>query len=197
MLKFLFASLLLFFILSTMRTQSQQKSTTLIQSILDETILISTDKPVYFPDDTLHLKIQREDSTTIGSVTPIVTIEGMKLQPTGYNTYLAVIPETVTPGSYRILLRIVDARGQRFVYETGRVVQVEEYQAVERLGNYVSIVPLDGSRDLRTAVTPGSYRILLRIVDARGQRFVYETGRVVQVEEYQAVERLGNYVSIV
>jgi hypothetical protein len=62
----------------------------------------------------------------------------------------------------------VDARGQRFVYETGRVVQVEEYQAVERLGNYVSIVPLDGSSDLRTAVTLDGEQIQnLEVVFAR------------------------------
>jgi hypothetical protein len=30
------------------------------------------------------------------------------------NGILAVIPQTVTPDSYRILLRIVDAKGQRF-----------------------------------------------------------------------------------
>lgn len=142
-----------------MRAQAQQRSTTLIQSILDESISISTDKPVYFPDDTLHLGIQREDNTTSASVTPIVAIEGMKLKPAGHDTYLAVIPQAVTPGSYRILLRIVDARGQRFIYETDRVVQIEEYQAVEQLSSYVSITPLDGSGDPETAVTLGREQI--------------------------------------
>jgi hypothetical protein len=153
MLKFLFPYLLLLCIVGTMRIQAQQRSTNLIQPILDESILISTDKPAYFPDDTLRLTIQREDSTTTASVTPIVAIEGMKLNPTGHDTYLAVIPQAVTPGSYRILLRIVDAKGQRFVYETGRVVEVEEYQAIEQLSKYVSIVPLDGSSDPQTPVT--------------------------------------------
>lgn len=153
MLKFLFPCLLSLCIVGPMCIQAQQRSTTLIQPILDGSILISTDKPVYFPDDTLRLAIQREDSTTAASVTPIVAIEGMKFQPTGHDTYLAVIPETVTPGSYRILLRVVDAKGHGFVYETGRVVEVEEYQAVEQLSRYVSIVPLDGSSDPQAAVT--------------------------------------------
>ncbi len=153
MLKFLFPYLLSLCIIGSMRIQAQQRSTTLIEPTLDESILISTDKPVYFPDDTLHLAIRREDSTSGASVTPIVAIEGMKLKPTGHDTYLAVIPQTVTPGSYRILLRVVDPKGQRFVYETGRVVEVEEYQAVEQLSKYVSIVPFDGSSDPQMAVT--------------------------------------------
>ena len=153
MLKFFLPDLLSLCIVGTMRTQTQQRSTTIIQSILGESIFISTDKPVYFPDDTLHLSIQREDSMTTASVTPIVDIEGMNLQSTGHNTYLAVIPQTVTPGSYRILLRIADTKGQRFVYETGRVVEIEEYQAVEQLSKYVSIVPFEGSSDPQTAVT--------------------------------------------
>jgi hypothetical protein len=153
MLKSLFPCLLSVCIAGTMSAQVQSRPTPLIQPILDETVLIFTDKPVYFPDDTLQLRIQREDSTTKASVTPVIAIEGMKLMPVGHNTYMAVIPQTVTPGSYRILLRIVDARGQRFVYETARFVQVEEYQEIEKLSSYVNIVPLDGSSDPRTAAT--------------------------------------------
>jgi hypothetical protein len=159
MLKCLILSLLALCIVGAMRTQAQQGSTTLIQPMLDESIFFSTDKPVYFPDDTLHVTIQRYDSTTTTSVTPIVAIEGMKLKPAGHDTYAAVIPQTVAPGSYRILLRIVDVKGQRFVYETGRVVQVEEYQAVERLSRYVSIFPLEGSSDPQTATTLGVEQI--------------------------------------
>jgi hypothetical protein len=121
--------------------------------MLDENIVISTDKPVYFPDDTLRLAIQREDSTTPAGITPIVDIEGLKLIPTGHDTYVSVIPQTITPGSYRILLRILDARGHHSVYETGRAVQVEEYQAVEDIARFVSIVPLEGSSDVQTAAT--------------------------------------------
>jgi hypothetical protein len=153
MLKFLYPYLLSLCIVGTMSTQAQQRPPIIIQPLLDETILIWTDKPVYHPDDTLHLTIKREDSTTTASITPIIAIEDMNLKPAGNGTYLAVIPQTVTPGSYRILLKIVEANGQRAVYETGRVVEVEEYQAVEQLRNYVNIVPLEGSRDPLTAVT--------------------------------------------
>lgn len=181
MLKSIFPYLLALCIVGTMHTQAQQRSTTFIQPILDESILVSTDKPVYLPDDTLHLTIQREDSTTtaeqsfrtagqsfrtaeqsfrtaeqssrVVSVTPMIAIKGMKLKPAGNGSYIAVIPETATPGSYPILLRIVDAKGERCVYETDRVVEIEEYQAVEQLGSYVSIAPMDGSSDPQTPVT--------------------------------------------
>ena len=153
MLRFLLPCLLSVCVAGTLRAQAQQRPVPLMQPVLDEAVHIVTDKPVYFPDDTLHLLIQREDSTTTASVTPVIAIEGMKLTPAGHNSYTGVIPQTVTPGSYRILLRIVDARGQRFVYETSRFLQVEEYQEIEQLSSYVNIVPLDGSSDPRTAVT--------------------------------------------
>jgi hypothetical protein len=154
MLKFLLLYLLLLCIISTMRTQAQHRSTTLIQSTLeDEKIDISIDKSVYFPGDTVLLVIQRNDSTTAGTVTPILPIEGTKLKSTGRRTYIAVIPQSVTPGLYPISLRVTDSEGRRFRYETDCVVAVEEYQDVEQLGNYVSIIPSDGSTDPRTAVT--------------------------------------------
>ncbi len=109
MLKFLFPYLLSPCILGTMRPQAQQRSTTPIQPVLDESILIYTDKPVYFPDDTHHLAIRREDS--IASVISMVAIEGMKLKFTVHDTCPAVIPRTVTPGSCFILLKIVDVNG--------------------------------------------------------------------------------------
>ena len=153
MLKFLRPCLLWVCIAGTMRAQTPDRPAPPIRAVLDETILVFTDKPVYFPDDTLRLRIQREDTTGTSSVTPAVGIEGLKFSPAGHNNYIGVIPQTVTPGSYRILLRIVDAGGQRFVYETARFVQVEEYQGIEQLSRYVNIVPLDGSSDPRTAAT--------------------------------------------
>ncbi len=153
MLKIVFPCLLMLCLVGTMHTDAQQNSLTLIQPIFDVNILISTDKPVYFPDDTLRLTIQRRDSTVIRSITPLVTIEGVDFKPAGRDTFLAVIPQNVTPGSYSILLRIVDAKGQRSVYQTDRELEVEEYQAVEQLSKYVNIVPLDGSSDPETPVT--------------------------------------------
>lgn len=111
MLIFLFPYLLSPRIFGTARAQAQQRSTTLFQPILDVSILISTDEPEYFPDDTLHLAIQREGSKTTARATPIVAIEDMKLKPTGHDTYRAVISKTVTPGSCLILLKIVNVEG--------------------------------------------------------------------------------------
>jgi hypothetical protein len=140
-------------IAGTIPVLAQQIPTTRLQPILDESFLVSTDKPVYFPDDTLRIAIQREDSTSTSAITPTVSMEGIELKPAGHDTFIAVIPETVTPGSYRIFLRVVDAKGRRFVYETGRVVEVEEYQDVEQLSNFVRIVPLNGGNDPQTPVT--------------------------------------------
>ena len=168
MLKFLFPCLLSLCIAGAMRAQAQHRTTPVIQPVLDETVLVVTDKPVYFPDDTLHLFIHRQDSTSTASVTPVIAIDGMKLAPAGHDAYVAVIPQTVTPGSYRVLLRSVDAAGQRFVYETDRFVQVEEYQDIEKLSSYVNIVPLDGSSDPRTAATlVGEQVRALRVVFRR------------------------------
>ena len=153
MLKFLFPCLLSLSIVGAIRTQAQERSTTLIQSILDESISIATDKPVYFPDDTVYLTIQRKDNPASASITPIIDIDSMKLTPVGHDAYIAVIPQTVIPGSYRILLRMVEAGGHRIVYETNRVLEIEEYQAIERLSDFVSIVPLEGSREEQSAVT--------------------------------------------
>ncbi len=153
MLKFLVSCLIPLCLVGGMRAQAQQTSTILIQPVADENILVSTDKPVYFPGDTLHLAIHREDSTTTSSITPIVAIGGMKLVPAGGISWLGVIPQTVIPGSYRILLRIANSQGFRSVFETDRMVEVEEYQAVEQLADFVSIAPLDGSSDPEAATT--------------------------------------------
>jgi hypothetical protein len=168
MLKLLFPLLLSLCVAGATCAQAQERVATLIQPILDETIHISTDKPAYFPGDTLHLVIQRVDSTTIASVTPGVAIEGLKLAPVGPDTYSAIIPQTVTPGSYHILLRIVDVKGQRSAYETSRVVEVEEHEAVEQLSDYVRIAPLAGGSDPRAPVTLSGEQIrMLRVVFQR------------------------------
>src|SRR3989442_11763406 len=121
-------------------TTGQKKSTTVIRSsIEDESIVISVDKPVYFPGDTVRLVIQRNDSATMATVTPTLPIEGTTVNSIGNSVFFAVIPQTVTPGSYAVGIRVLDPRGRRFRYETDCVVAVEEYQDVEQLSRYVSI----------------------------------------------------------
>jgi hypothetical protein len=154
MLKSIFPGLMLLCIVGTWSAQAQVRSTQLIQSSLDdESISLSVEKSVYFPGDTVRLTIRRVDSLAAATITPILAIEGTTLMAAGHDTYMAVIPQTVTPGSYRVRLRVLDAQGRRFVYQTDCVVEVEEYQAVEMVSNYVRLGPDAGSKDPLTAVT--------------------------------------------
>ena len=60
--------------------QAQQRYPTLIRSSLeDEIIILSVDKPVYFPGDTVRITVQRNDSTATIVATPILIIEGTTL----------------------------------------------------------------------------------------------------------------------
>ena len=134
--------------------QAQLKTSILLQSTdEDERINVSVDKSVYFPGDTVRLVIQRNDSTTAGTITPVLPIAGASLRSIGQRTHIAIIPQSVTPGSYPISLKVTDSEGRRFRYETDCVVAVEEYQEVEQLSRYVSIIPIAGSSNIRTPVT--------------------------------------------
>jgi hypothetical protein len=154
MLKILFQGLVLFCMAGMLSAQAKSNTSTLIRpSLEDESINVSVDKPAYFVGDTVYLSIQLIDSTTAVKVTPILAIEGMTLKSTGINTYIAVIPQTVTPESYMVCIKVLDARGQRLFYETNCFVNVEEIQAVERVEDYVRMIPKTGSKNPRTAVT--------------------------------------------
>jgi hypothetical protein len=133
---------------------AQSRTSTLIQSTdEDENIFLSIDKSVYFPGDTVRLVIQRNDTSMAGIITPILAVAGAVLKSIGRNSYIAVIPTAVTPGTYPVRLRVTDTQGRRFRYETDCVVTVEEFQDVEKLSRYVSIVPESGSGNIRSAVT--------------------------------------------
>jgi hypothetical protein len=155
MLKSIFIECILLCVLGILTTHAQSKATVLIQSTdEDERVDLSVDKSIYFPGDTVLLVIQRNDNTaTAGVITPILLIEGSTLKSAGRLRYIAVIPKNVTPGLYPIRLRVTDSEGRRFRYETECVVTVEEYQDVEQLTRYVSIIPEAGSNNIRTAVT--------------------------------------------
>ncbi|TAK57939.1 MAG: hypothetical protein EPO24_09155 [Bacteroidetes bacterium] len=141
-------------VLGFVSVNAQLKTSILIQSRCeDERIDISIDKSVYFPGDTVLLVIQRNDTATTATFTPILLIQGTTLKSIGQRTYVTVIPQTVTPGLYPVSLRVTDSEGRRFQYETDRVIAVEEYQDVEELSRYVSIIPEVGSNNIRTAVT--------------------------------------------
>jgi hypothetical protein len=154
MLKSMFQFLVLLCMVGTKSVQAQSNPSTLIwPSFEDVSINVSVDKPAYFTGDTIYLSVRFIDSTTAVKVAPLSTIEGMTFRSTGINTYTAVIPPTATPESYRVYIKVLDTRGQRFFYETNCFVNIEEYQAVEQVGNYVRMGPEGGSKNPRTAVT--------------------------------------------
>ena len=77
MLKIRFVFLVIFCILITPCYQAQQRFSTLIQSSNeDEIIVLSVDKPVYYPGDTVSLTLKRNNRTATVTVTPVLIIEG-------------------------------------------------------------------------------------------------------------------------
>lgn len=154
MLKSAFPYLILLWIAGTWNAQAQVKYAPLVQySLDDQSISVSVEKPIYFPKDTVRLTIRRIDSSATVSITPILAVEGTTLEPTGHDTYVGVIPQTVTPGSYHVRLRVLDDQGRRFVYQTDCVVEVEQYQDVETVSKYVFMGSEAGSKDPQTAMT--------------------------------------------
>ncbi|MCX6168443.1 MAG: hypothetical protein NTX65_03820 [Ignavibacteriales bacterium] len=154
MRKINFICVLTFCFLFTCGAQAQQRYPTLIRSSLeDEIVILSVDKPVYFPGDTVHLTLQRNDSTETVAVTPILIIEKTILKSIGHNIYTATIPQACAPGQYRVRLGVLDSQGRRFVYETDCIVDVEENQVIEQVSRYVHIEPEAGGQDVKSALT--------------------------------------------
>jgi hypothetical protein len=202
MLKTLFQGLVLLCMAGTMNVQAKSNTSTLIRpSLEDASINVSVDKPAYFVGDTIYLSIRLMDSLTVVKVTPMLDIEGMSLKSTGINTYMAVIPQTVTPESYMVCIKVLDARGQRLFYETNCFVNVEEVQAVEQVEDYVRVGPEAGSQNPRTAVTLDRRQIQnLRVIFERdsirermGPQFV-TIRTTVQSREEIAVQTLERRV---
>src|SRR3990170_7367954 len=155
MLKFKLICLIIFCVLSTWSMQAQQKYPTLIRSSLeDEIIILSVDKPVYFPGDTVSIKVERNDSTEATLATPILIIEGTTLSSVDQsNIYKAVIPQLCAPGLYRVRLRVKGAEGRHYIYETDCTINVEEHQVIEQISRFVRIEPKAGGEDMQSVVT--------------------------------------------
>jgi hypothetical protein len=154
MVKLALTVCILFCVVGMLSTQAQVRTTVLLQSTDDdESIGLSIDKSVYFPGDTVRLAIARKDTARTAIITPMLGIEGASFASTGRRVYIAVIPQNVTPGSYPVRLRVSDPEGRRFRYETDCIIAVEEYEDVEQLARYVSILPEAGSDNIRSAVT--------------------------------------------
>ena len=154
MQKFKFIFLIIFCILFSSYVQAQQSYSTLIQSTNeDEIIIISVDKPVYYPGDTVRLKLKRNNRTATVVVTPVLLIDGTTLKLIDHNLYVAEIPQACAPGLYRIRLKVLDDQKRRFVYDTDCSIDVEEHQVIEQISNYVRVDPEPGSEDIQSAVT--------------------------------------------
>lgn len=154
MIKSLFLILILICFLPVNRIQAQFQTDILIQTTHeDENIGLSIDKPVYLRGDTVHLRIHREKDNSTIILTPVLNIKEASFEAADDNTYLAVIPQNVIPGSYHIYLNVLDIEGRRFTYVTDCIIEIEENQTVENIKNYVLIEPKDGSEEPRTATT--------------------------------------------
>jgi hypothetical protein len=154
MLKSLFHTLILLCMIGTKIIQAQSNfSTRIWPSLYNANITVSVDKSAYIASDTIYLSIRLIDSTNLFKVSPMLTTEGVIFKSTGNNNFVAVIPKTVTPGSYRINIKILNSSGQSFFYETNCFVNVEEIQAVEQVKRFVRIGPEIGSPDRRRAFT--------------------------------------------
>ena len=146
---------MVFFILCLWSAHAQQKYSTLIRSsVEDEIIILTVDKPVYFPGDTVSIKIQRNDSSATTYATPILIIDGITLSSIDHsNIYTAVIPQACVPGSYRVRLRVKDTQERYYIYDTDCTVNVEEHQVIEQISRYVRIEPEAGGEDIQSVVT--------------------------------------------
>lgn len=154
MLKFKLLVFITFYILFNAILHSQQRFPTLIRSSLEnEIIILSIDKPVYYPGDTVNIKVQRNSSRATAVATPILIMESTSFESIGNDLFSAVIPQACSPGLYRVRLRIKDAQGRRYIYETDCTINVEEHQSIEQLSRFVYIEPATGGEDERSAVT--------------------------------------------
>ena len=183
-----------------MHLQAQSNYSTFIwPSFEDASIKVFVDKPTYFAGDSISLSIRNTDSKAIVKVIPMVSVEGIIFKSTGVNTYVALIPQQVIPESYRVNIKVLDALGHNFFYETNCFVNIEERQAVEQVNKYVRMSPETGSKDAQTAVTLERGQILnLRlnferknIQENMGPQFVTITTTVQSREEIilQSLER--------
>jgi hypothetical protein len=192
MLKSMIQVLVMLFMAVINSVQAQSNSSTFIWPSLENAgIHVSVDKSAYFVGDTIYLSIRLIDSISAVKIEPMLTIEGTTFKSIDVNKYITVIPPKVTPESYRVYIKVMDALGQPFFYETNCFVNIEERHAVEQVNNYVRIDPQDGSKNSRSAVTLSREQIKnLRVIfernsirESMGPQFVTITTTVQSREE--------------
>jgi hypothetical protein len=144
----------IFCIISILRIEAQQEYPTLIQSSLeDEMVVITIDKPVYYPGDTIFIKVSFNENNKKIVATPILVMNCTEIRSLSDNSFSAVIPQGCLPGMYRVRLRVLDNSGQRYVYPTECNINVEERHGIEQLSRYVRIEPSEGGENVATAIT--------------------------------------------
>ena len=192
MLKSMIQVLVMLFMAVINSVQAQSNSSTFIWPSLENAgIHVSVDKSAYFVGDTIYLSIRLIESISAVKIEPMLTIEGTTFKSIDVNKYITVIPPKVTPESYRVYIKVMDALGQPFFYETNCFVNIEERHAVEQVNNYVRIDPQDGSKNSRSAVTLSREQIKnLRVIfernsirESMGPQFVTITTTVQSREE--------------
>ncbi|MFH0736247.1 MAG: hypothetical protein V1773_15685 [bacterium] len=169
MSKISFLCLFIFCLFNLLNVQAQQRFPTLIRSSLeDEIIILTIDKPVYYPGDTVFISVRRNNSTIKVVVTPILIIEGAVLITYSDNLFCAVIPQACTPGLYKVRLRVLDSSGRRYIYATDCTINVEEHQIIEKIENFVHLEPYSGGGNIHSPVTLSREQIRkLRVVFLR------------------------------
>jgi len=158
-----------FCIFNLLNLQAQLRFPTLIRTSLeDEIIVLIIDKPVYYPGDTVFIKVQRNIKAVKVVATPILIIEGTVLVTRSANLFYAILPQTCAPALYQVRLRVLDGSGRRYVYETDCLINVEEHQIIERIDRFVRIEPFPGGEDIKSPVTLSREEIRkLRVVFVR------------------------------
>jgi hypothetical protein len=147
-------------VLCAISVQAQVEYSVLIKSSAeDEIVIISVDKPVYYPGDSVQITIKRGSSSSRVSIVPILILEEAVLKSVEKNIYTTIVPISIPPGYYPLRIRAKDNQGRRFDYPTNCSVHVEEHQFIETISKYVHIEPLVGSDNIDSPVTLERYQI--------------------------------------
>lgn len=142
MLSLRFLGLVFLSLAPGLRAQVQSSSVMSIPASPENGLIrVSVDKPVYFPGDTVHLTTEWINSAANIVVIPFLAIGDALLQPAEGDVYTLAVPPDARPGSYLVRLRVSDADGRLVIYGTDCLVNVEEYQAIEQVADYVYVYP--------------------------------------------------------
>jgi len=148
------------FLAPNLYAQARSSSVTPVQVSSGQGLVrIFADKPVYFPGDSVRLTLEWIDRAANVTLTPFLEIGGALLQSSRGGDYTLVVPQDATPGSYRVRLGVSEADGRQSFSDIDCFVNVEEYQAIEQVANYVYVYPDSVAGDTPTPLTLGRDRL--------------------------------------